>query len=114
MTDYEQTLESLKLVRESAVWMVGVQTVLIGFLVNLLGARQLALSSGYIKGAAYAFAASIVCAGIVLGVIPWILARRRRAALVGVGGLSGLQYLAFIAGVVLLAIAVRQGEFGTL
>lgn len=55
--------------------MVGVQIAILGFLITLLNAGQLRLGSDLIKGAVTAFGVSIVCAGIVLGAIPWVLVR---------------------------------------
>lgn len=45
MTDDEKVLESLKLLRGSSSWMVGVQTVILGFLITLLRTDQLKLGS---------------------------------------------------------------------
>jgi hypothetical protein len=112
MTDDERRLESLKFLRESGVWMVGVQTLILGFLVTLLGADQLALGSPLIKGAAAAFGISIVCAGIVLGLIPWVVARQSPMSLVKIGWMSGVQYVAFVVGIVLLAAAILLKQVG--
>ena len=126
MTDDERTLESLKLLRESSAWMVGVQTAMFGFLITLLNADQLKLGSFLIKGAVTAFGLSIVCAGVVLGAIPWALNREPLLASIqnapianwplvnriSIGWASGLQYLAFVAGLVLLASAVIWKQVG--
>ncbi len=126
MTDDERTLEALKVLRESSAWMVGVQTAIFGFLITLLNAGQLKLGSFFIKGSVAAFALSIVCAGVVLGAIPWVVNRKpvpasvRDAAIadwpvlkkVRMGWVSGLQYLAFVMGIICLAAAVMRGHFG--
>lgn len=126
MTDDERTLESLKLLRESSAWMVGVQTAIFGFLINLLSSGQLGLGSFLIKGAVMTFGLSIICAGVVLGAIPWILSRKplvpviRRASIanwplinrISIGWVSGLQYLAFVLGLILLASAVILKQIG--
>lgn len=126
MTDDERSLESLKLLRESSAWMVGVQTAIFGFLITLLNSGQLKLGSLLIKGAVTAFGLSIVCAGIVLGAVPWVLTRQpipssiRCAPIanwpllnkVSIGWLSGLQYLAFVVGIVSLASAVIWKQIG--
>ena len=51
MTDDERTLESLKLLRASSAWMVGVQTAIFGFFIKLLNAGQLKCGSLLIKDA---------------------------------------------------------------
>jgi hypothetical protein len=126
MTDDERTLESLKLLRESSAWMVGVQTAIFGFLITLLNAGQLELGSVLIKGAVTAFGLSIVCAGVVLGAIPWVLNRKPLPASthnapiadwplinhIPIGWASGLQYLAFVVGLVCLASAVIWKQIG--
>jgi len=126
MTDDERTLESLKLLRESSAWMVGVQTAIFGFLITLLNAGQLKLSSFLIKGAVTAFGLSIVCAGVVLGAIPWALNRKpvvtsiRSAPIanwpvinrISIGWASGIQYSAFVVGLVCLASAVISKQVG--
>ena len=126
MTDDERTLESLKLLRESSAWMVGVQTAIFGFLITLLNAGQLKLGSILIKGAVTAFGASIVCAGVVLGSIPWVLSSNplpapvRNAPVanwpvikgISIGWVSTLQYLAFVVGLVCLAAAMLGKQLG--
>ena len=126
MTDDERRLESLKLLRESSAWMVGVQTAIFGFLITLLTADQLKLGSHLIKGAVTAFGISIVCAGAVLGAIPWALSREpvpssiRSAPLanwplikrIPLGWISGLQYLAFVTGIVCISSAVVFRQIG--
>jgi hypothetical protein len=126
MTEDERTLESLKLLRESSAWMVGVQTAIFGFLITLLNANQLKLGSFLIKGAVIAFGLSIVCAGAVLGALPWVLNRKpvptsvRNASIanwplvksISIGWASGLQYLAFIVGLIFLTSAVISKQFG--
>ena len=126
MTDDQRTLESLKLLRESSAWMVGVQTAIFGFLITLLNSNQLKLGSFLIKGAVTAFGLSIVCAGVVLGAIPWVLNREplpttvRNAPIanwplikhISIGWASGLQYLAFVVGLVCLALAVIGKQIG--
>ena len=126
MTNDEKTLESLKLLRESSAWMVGVQTAIFGFLITLLGAGQLKLGSNLIKGTVTAFGLSIVCAGIVLGAVPWVLSRKtmppsvHKAPIadwpliknISIGSVSGLQYLAFVVGMVSLASAVICKQIG--
>lgn len=126
MTDDERALESLKLLRESSAWMVGVQTAIFGFLITLLNADKLRLGSYVIKGALTSFLLSIVFAGIVLGALPWVLNRTpvppsvRGAPIapwpvlnkVSIGWVSGLQYLAFVVGIVCLAAAVLLRQIG--
>jgi len=126
MTDDERTLESMKLLRESSAWMVGVQTAIFGFLITLLNAGQLKLGSFLIKGAVAAFGLSILCAGVVLGAIPWVLNRKpvlssiRSAPIanwplvnkISIGLASGLQYLAFIVGLGCLTSAVILKQIG--
>ena len=126
MTDDERTLESLKLLRESSAWMVGVQTAIFGFLITLLNAGQLTLGSFLIKGSVTAFGLSIVCAGVVLGAVPWVLSRKimpspiQRAPIadwpiinkISIGLVSGIQYIAFVAGLVSLASAVIWKQVG--
>lgn len=126
MTDDERILESLKLLRESSAWMVGVQTAIFGLLITLLNADKLSLGSFLIKGAVTAFGLSIVCAGVVLGAIPWTLSRKpvltsvRDAPIanwpiinnISIGWTSGLQYLAFVVGLVFLAAAVIMKRIG--
>jgi len=126
MTDDERTLASLKLLRESSAWMVGVQTAIFGFLVTLLNARNLALGSYLIKGALIAFLLSIVLAGVVLGAIPWVLKSEKpplpvsKAPIVDwpvlnkitIGAVSSLQYGSFVAGIGLLGAALVRHKFG--
>ena len=126
MSDDQPGLESLKLLRETTSWMVGVQTLIFGFLITLLNAGTLALDSPWIKGAVAAFCLSIVCAGIVLGTVPWLPGRDnlpkkiRRAPIVDWPGLriftiglfSLLQLGAFVAGIGLLLAAVMGGDLG--
>jgi hypothetical protein len=126
MTDDERTLESLKLLRESSSWMFGVQTAIFGYLITLLQANKLMLGSFLIKGAVTAFGLSIVCAGVVLGAVPWVLNRKpvptsfRNAPIanwplvkgVSIGLASGLQYSAFVVGLVCLASAVIWKQIG--
>ena len=126
MTDDERTLESLKLLRESSASMVGVQTAIFGFLITLLNAGQLTLGSFLIKGSVTAFGLSIVCAGVVLGAVPWVLSRKimpspiQRAPIadwpiinkISIGLVSGIQYIAFVAGLVSLASAVIWKQVG--
>lgn len=126
MTDDERIVESLRLLRESSAWMVGVQTAIFGFLITLLSSGELKLGSFLIKGSVTAFGLSIVCAGVVLGAVPWILGRGpgltsiRSAPIanwplinrISIGWVSGLQYLAFIAGIICLASAVILKQIG--
>jgi hypothetical protein len=126
MTDDERTLASLKLLRESSAWMVGVQTAIFGFLITLLNADKLRLGSYLIKGALIAFLLSIVFAGVVLAAIPWVLDRKpvptsmRGAPIaalpllsrISIGWVSSLQYSAFVIGVVCLAAAVIMRQIG--
>ena len=126
MTDDERILESLKLLRESSAWMVGVQTAIFGFLITLLNAGHLKLGSVLIKGAVTSFGLSIVSAGVVLGAIPWALNRKpvlssiRNAPIanwpllkrISIGWASGLQYSAFVTGIVFLTAAVIWRQFG--
>ena len=126
MTDDERILESLKLLRESSAWMVGVQTAIFGFLITLLNEGQLKLGSFLIKGAITSFAVSIVCAGIVLGAVPWVLSRKSMpisvqqapiadwpiANKISIGWVSGLQYIAFVIGLASLASAVIWKQIG--
>lgn len=106
--------------------MVGVQTAISGFLIHLLGSEQLKLGSLLIKIAVSAFGLSIVCAGVELGAIPWTLNRKpvltsiRTAPIanwplvnrISIGWVSGLQYLAFVVGLVCLACAVILKQIG--
>ncbi|WP_445359096.1 hypothetical protein [Microbulbifer sp. ANSA005] len=126
MTEDERTLESLKLLRESSAWMVGVQTAIFGFLITLLNSGQLKLGSFLIKIAITAFGLSIVCAGIVLGAVPWVLSRKSMPSSVqqapiadwplvnkiSIGWVSGFQYLAFVIGLVSLGSAVIWKQIG--
>ena len=126
MTEDERRLESLKLLRESSAWMVGVQTAIFGFLITLLSAGQLKLSSVLIKGSVISFGFSLICAGIVLGAVPWVLVREpvvkrvRNAPIaawpivrqISIGWMSGIQYVAFVLGIVCLAAAVWTGQIG--
>ncbi|WP_444895866.1 hypothetical protein ACJJI5_03410 [Microbulbifer sp. EKSA008] len=126
MTEDERTLESLKLLRESSAWMVGVQTAIFGFLITLLNSGQLKLGSFLIKVAITAFGLSIVCAGIVLGAVPWVLSRKSMPSSVqqapiadwplvnkiSIGWVSGFQYLAFVIGLVSLGSAVIWKQIG--
>lgn len=126
MTDDERTLASLKLLRESSAWMVGVQTAIFGFLVTLLNAGNLALGSSLIKGALIAFLLSIVLAAVVLGAVPWVLRWEklpvpvRKAPIVDwpvlnritIGVVSSLQYASFVGGIGLLAAAIVRHQFG--
>ena len=86
----------------------------------------LRLGSDLIKGAVTAFGVSIVCAGIVLGAVPWVLVREppvtlvRNASIVAwpllswlsFGWTSGVQYGAFIVGIVFLVGAAWTGKIG--
>lgn len=106
--------------------MVGVQTAIFGFLITLLSAGQLKLSSLFIKAAVISFGFSLICAGMVLGAVPWVLVREpvvtfvRKAPIaewpilrkLSIGWMSGLQYGAFVFGVVCLAAAVWTGQIG--
>lgn len=126
MTDDERRIESLRFLRESSAWMVGVQTAIFGFLITLLNAGQLRLGSILVKGAVTAFGLSIVCAGIVLGAIPWVLVREppvtrvRNAPIaawpvlkwLSIGWTSGVQYAAFVLGILCLAAAVLDHQIG--
>lgn len=126
MTNDERMLESIKLLRESSAWMVGVQTAIFGFLITLLNAGQLELGSVFIKGSVVAFGFSIICAGVVLGAVPWVPARQpmpqsvQKAPVadwplikkISIGTVSGLQYLAFVVGVGCLAAAVILKHVG--
>jgi hypothetical protein len=126
MTDDERTLESLKLLRESSSWMVGVQTAIFGFLITLLSSGQLKLGSFLIKGAVTSFGLSIICAGVILGAIPWVLNRKpivlsiRAAPIanwpiinkISIGWISGLQYIAFVVGLICIASAVILKQVG--
>ena len=126
MAEDQPKLESLKLLRESTAWMVGVQTAIFGFLVTLLNAGTLELGSPLIKGSVAAFCLSIVCAGIVLGALPWLPSRDglpdkiRQAPIVDwpglrvltIGRMSLLQLLVFVAGIALLVAAVYLGHLG--
>ena len=126
MTEDERTLASLKLLRESSAWMVGVQTAVFGFLITLLNADKLQLGSTLIKAALTSFLLSILLAGMVLGAIPWLLNRQpvptpiRKAPiaafpgqrLLSIGWVSGLQYAAFTVGIVCLAAAMILRQIG--
>ncbi len=126
MTDDDRTLEALKLLRESSAWMVGVQTAIFGFLISLLSDGNLALGSYFIKGAVIAFVFSILCAGIVLGAVPWVITRKplifpiRQAPVadlpmlrgITIGMTSGLQYCSFVIGLICLSLAVMLKQVG--
>ena len=120
-------LAALGFLREWSVWMVGVQTVLLGFLVSLLSRNQIALGSYYLKGAVVCFGLSIALAACVLGALPSIsqrlpgrehgiyqfavvdfpLLRRFR-----LGGLAFLQHLFFFLGLLGLILAILMRQIG--
>jgi len=126
MTDDDRMLESLKFLRESSGWMVGVQTAIFGFLISLLSSGQLMLGSFYIKSAVTLFGFSIILAGLVLGAVPWVLNRQtipksiRQAPIIdfpllkhiSLAWVSAAQYTAFVAGVISLSMAVILHQIG--
>ena len=120
-------LEALKLLREWTVWMVAVQTGLIGFLVSLLLQGKIRLGSAYIKGAVICFGLSIACAAWVLGSIPSIAQRlnhdKRGIYALGIhdlpicrhlslGWFSFFEHFGFVLGLLALIVSVTLGEIG--
>lgn len=120
-------LEALKLLREWSVWMVAVQTGLIGFLISLLLQSQIRLGSIYIKGAVICFGLSIIFAAWVLGAIPSIIQRlnsdERGIYAIGIfdlpllrhlrlGWFSFFEHLGFLLGLLALIVSVTLREIG--
>lgn len=126
MTDDQRTLESLKLLREASAWMFTVQTAIFGILVALLKEGKVPEGNFLIKGSVTAFGISIICAGVVLAAVPWVLNRNPVPASIqsapiadlpllkniSIGWTSGLQYLLFIVGLLFIASAVIAGKIG--
>ena len=120
-------LEALKLLREWAVWMVAVQTGLIGFLVSLLLENKIKLGSIYIKGTIVCFGLSIIFAALALSSIPSITQRlnfdKRGIYIIGIfdlpilrnitlGWISFFEHLGFLLGLLALIISLILGEIG--
>ena len=120
-------LEALKLLREWSVWMVAVQTGLIGFLISLLLQSKIRLGSLYIKGAVICFGLSIIFAAWVLGAIPSIMQRlnsdERGIYAIGIfdlpllrhlrlGWFSFFEHLGFLLGLLALIVSVTLREIG--
>ena len=120
-------IEALKFLREWSVWMVAVQTGLIGFLVSLLLQGKIRLGSTYIKGAVICFGLSIVSAAWVLGAIPSIVQRlnldRRGIYKIGIfdlpilrhlslGWFSFFEHFGFLLGLLALIVSMTLGEIG--
>jgi hypothetical protein len=123
----EIRITALRFMKEWSVWMVGVETALLGFLVSLLSRDMLALGSYYLKGAAICFGLSIAFAAWVLGAIPSISQRLSKETgsiymlglfkipvfrHVRLGWITFLQHLFFLLGLGGLIGAVLEKQVG--
>ena len=125
--DPDRRVAALGFLREWSAWMVGVETILLGFLVTLLGDDRLALGSAWLKTAALSFGASMLFAAWVLGGIPsicerlahrpWSIYRFPVFDLPGLRfmqlrGVAFLQHAFFVLAVAALLAAVWQRQIG--
>jgi len=118
---------ALGFLREWSTWMVGVETVLLGFLVSLLTTDRIILGSIYLKGAAVCFGVSIMFVACLLGAIPSLSQRLRTATdgiykmplftvtpfrYVQVGWATFFQHLFFFLGMLRLVVAFVRKQIG--
>lgn len=123
----ELRLAALRSLKEWSTWLVGLETVLVGFLVSLLSSQQLALGSPYLRGAIICFGFSIISATVLLAAVPSLTERLPAATdgvqrmplvdvrllrRVTVGRTSAIQHLLFLAGLIGLLASVLGRQIG--
>jgi hypothetical protein len=123
----ELRLAALRFLKEWSTWMVGVETLLMGFLVSLLTGDRITLGSIYLKGAVVCFGISIMIAAWLLGAIPSLSQRLPMATegiyrmplfsifplkYIRVGWVTFLQHLFFFLGMLGIVASILLKQIG--